>query len=60
MRRRFVPVLAAALLVAPAVPGIAHADPAYPFRDPRLPLPALPAPIPEVSSHFVIHVCRCR
>ena len=40
MRRRFLPVLAAALLVAPAIPGTAHADPAYPFRDPRLPLAA--------------------
>lgn len=40
MRRRFLPMLAAALLLAPAIPGAAHADPAYPFRDPRLPLPA--------------------
>src|SRR3569833_1467920 len=40
MRRRFLPVLAAALLLAPAIPGAAHADPAYPFRDPHLPLPA--------------------
>ncbi|MFF5295838.1 glycoside hydrolase family 3 protein [Paractinoplanes globisporus] len=38
MRRRFLPILAAALLLAPAIPGAAHADPAYPFRDPRLPL----------------------
>src|SRR3954454_11914589 len=40
MRRRFLPVLAAALLLAPAIPGAAHADPAYPFRDPHLPLQA--------------------
>src|SRR5947208_5485099 len=40
MRRRFLPVLAAALLLAPAVPSAAHADPAYPFRDPHLPLQA--------------------
>ncbi|HEX5198590.1 MAG TPA: glycoside hydrolase family 3 C-terminal domain-containing protein [Actinoplanes sp.] len=38
MRRRFLPVLAAALLLAPAIPGAAHADPAYPFRDPHLSL----------------------
>src|SRR5882672_1847265 len=40
MRRRFLPVLAAALLLAPAIPGAAQADPAYPFRDPHLPLQA--------------------
>jgi len=40
MRRRFLPVLAAALLLAPAIPGAAHADPPYPFRDPHLPLQA--------------------
>src|SRR5689334_23249236 len=40
MGRRFLPVLAAALLLAPAIPGAAHADPAYPFRDPHLPLQA--------------------
>lgn len=34
------PVLAAALLLAPAIPGAAHADPAYPFRDPHLSLSA--------------------
>ncbi len=38
MRRRLLTVLAAALLVVPSVPGSAHADPSYPFRDPRLPL----------------------
>ncbi|WP_433383851.1 glycoside hydrolase family 3 C-terminal domain-containing protein [Actinoplanes sp. CA-142083] len=38
MRRRFLPVLAAALLLAPAIPGAAHADPTYPFRDPHLSL----------------------
>ncbi|SNY40171.1 glycoside hydrolase family 3 protein [Paractinoplanes atraurantiacus] len=38
MRRRFLTVLAAALLAAPTVPGVAHAGPSYPFRDPRLPL----------------------
>ncbi|GAA0504060.1 beta-glucosidase [Paractinoplanes deccanensis] len=40
MRRRFLTALAAALLVAPVVPGVAVADPSYPFRDPRLPLQA--------------------
>ncbi|MFF5084806.1 glycoside hydrolase family 3 C-terminal domain-containing protein [Actinoplanes sp. NPDC000266] len=40
MRRRFLTVVAAALLVAPTVPGVAHAGPSYPFRDPRLPLQA--------------------
>ncbi|XVU21997.1 glycoside hydrolase family 3 C-terminal domain-containing protein [Actinoplanes sp. CA-054009] len=40
MRRRFLTVLAAAMLAAPTVPGVAHAGPSYPFRDPRLPLPA--------------------
>ncbi|WP_433307285.1 hypothetical protein ACQP2F_23145 [Actinoplanes sp. CA-030573] len=39
MRRRSLAMLAAVLLLAPAIPGTAHADPAYPFRDPRLPLP---------------------
>ena len=38
MRRRFVAVLAAALLIVPAGPGAARAEPAYPFRDPHLPL----------------------
>ena len=38
MRRRFLAVLAAAIMIAPAVPSAAYADPAYPFRDPRLPL----------------------
>jgi beta-glucosidase len=40
MRRRLLTVLATALLVAPAVPGVAHADPSYPFRDPHLSLQA--------------------
>ena len=40
MRRRFLAVLAAAILVVPAIPGSARANPAYPFRDPRLPLAA--------------------
>jgi beta-glucosidase len=40
MRRRSLAVLAAAVLAAPAVPGVAHADPSYPFRDPSLSLPA--------------------
>src|SRR5882724_8192499 len=40
MRRRFLAVLAAALLVVPAAPGVARAAPDYPFRDPRLPLQA--------------------
>nr|WP_296069990.1 glycoside hydrolase family 3 protein [uncultured Actinoplanes sp.] len=38
MLRRFLAVLSAAILLAPTVPGAAHAEPAYPFRDPRLPL----------------------
>jgi beta-glucosidase len=38
MRRRSLAVLAAAILIAPLVPSAAHADPDYPFRDPRLPL----------------------
>jgi beta-glucosidase len=38
MRRRFLTVLAAALLAVPAVPGAARADTDYPFRDPHLPL----------------------
>ncbi|MFD0523672.1 glycoside hydrolase family 3 N-terminal domain-containing protein [Paractinoplanes durhamensis] len=40
MRRRFLPLLAAALLVVPTIPGAAHADPSYPFRDPHLTLQA--------------------
>ncbi|GIM95901.1 glycoside hydrolase family 3 protein [Paractinoplanes toevensis] len=40
MRRRLLPLLAAALLVVPAIPGAAHADPSYPFRDPHLSLQA--------------------
>ena len=40
MRRRFLTVLAAALLVIPSVPAAAYADPSYPFRDPRLPTQA--------------------
>ncbi|MBL7262174.1 glycoside hydrolase family 3 protein [Paractinoplanes lichenicola] len=40
MRRRFLAVLAAGLLAAPVVPGAAHAEPSYPFRDPALPLQA--------------------
>src|ERR1700754_1902785 len=38
MRRRSLAVLAAAIVIAPLVPSAAHADPDYPFRDPRLPL----------------------
>ncbi|GGN69481.1 beta-glucosidase [Actinoplanes lobatus] len=38
--RRGLTALAAALLVVPMTPGAAHADPAYPFRDPSLPLAA--------------------
>jgi beta-glucosidase len=38
MPRRFLGVLSAAILLAPTLPGAAHADPGYPFRDPRLPL----------------------
>ena len=38
MRRRFLTVLAAALLVVPAAPGVARAEPDYPFRDPHLSL----------------------
>ncbi|MEV0902095.1 glycoside hydrolase family 3 C-terminal domain-containing protein [Actinoplanes sp. NPDC049802] len=38
--RRGLTALAAALLVVPLAPGAAHADPAYPFRDPSLPLQA--------------------
>ncbi|MBO3737980.1 glycoside hydrolase family 3 protein [Actinoplanes flavus] len=38
--RRGLTALAAALLVVPLAPGAAHADPAYPFRDPSLPLAA--------------------
>src|SRR3954452_8462265 len=37
---RTLPVLAATLLLAPAIPGAAQADPAYPFRDPHLSLQA--------------------
>ncbi|MBG0561031.1 glycoside hydrolase family 3 protein [Actinoplanes aureus] len=40
MRKRGLAVLAAALLVVPLSPGAAQADPAYPFRDPSLPLEA--------------------
>ncbi|MFI5927292.1 glycoside hydrolase family 3 C-terminal domain-containing protein [Micromonospora sp. NPDC051543] len=36
--RRGITALALALLVLPTVPGTAHADPTYPFRDPRLPV----------------------
>ncbi|BEL07706.1 glycoside hydrolase family 3 protein [Actinoplanes sichuanensis] len=36
--RRGLAVLAAAVLVLPLAPGAAHADPAYPFRNPALPL----------------------
>lgn len=38
MRRRSLAVLAAAILIAPAVPSAAYAGPDYPFRDPRLSL----------------------
>ncbi|MFC7533771.1 glycoside hydrolase family 3 C-terminal domain-containing protein [Actinoplanes sp. GCM10030250] len=38
MRKRGLAALAAALLVVPLAPGAAQADPAYPFRDPSLPL----------------------
>ena len=40
MRRRFLAVLAAALLAVPSAPGAARAEPDYPFRDPHLPLQA--------------------
>ncbi|WP_328469606.1 glycoside hydrolase family 3 C-terminal domain-containing protein [Actinoplanes sp. NBC_00393] len=38
MRKRGLAVLAAALLVVPLAPSAARADPAFPFRDPSLPL----------------------
>ncbi|MEV6305922.1 glycoside hydrolase family 3 C-terminal domain-containing protein [Actinoplanes sp. NPDC051861] len=38
MRKRGLALLAAALLVVPLAPGAAQADPAYPFRNPNLPL----------------------